>query len=519
MQRKFHHPSGMARLLSAPLLACAFLLPQCQSDPSAPKTENYVTVRLNDSLKRYDSVYIAIVLTADTGVTIGRIWGDSLPDPAAIPSYPLPEGESRDLSIRVRGFDSTGLAMDMLIIANAGVRTVRDLPVPVRPGPGGLDSVPGTDPPPDPVVIGNDSAHGSGFDFTPWKYKRRIDIKIASLGMGKGNMVRDFPLLVRLDKGNFTFNQAAASGQDLRFADRGGSDLPYEIALWEADSGQSRADIWVRLDSLATDDDSAGIWMYWGNASATAASDGSKVFDSGSGFGSVLHLSEQAKGVSGEFKDAMGRFAGTGGTGDGKALTNRIDGVVGYGQDFQTSFLEEIPGKGEVVSTTQGTISLPPDFDAGRESWTFQAWVQRSGNENGIIFQKGDDGTESRERFKIRCYGGAWGTIRIERAGLGVTTNLQLPIDKFVQLGLSYTGSKVTFYLDGLPKDSLDWTQGPYSQGRNVIGASYANGQEGGFNGAMDEIWFASIPRSPEWMRLSFENQKPGSTIVALRPL
>jgi hypothetical protein len=514
LQRTFHHPSGTARLLSVPLLACAFLLPQCQSDPSAPKTEDYVTVRLNDSLKRYDSVYIAIVLTADTGVTIGKIWEDSLPDPAVIPSYPLPVGESRDLSIRVRGFDSTGLALDMLIIDNAGVRTVRELPVPVHSVP-----VAPNDPPPDPVGSGNGPAPGSGFDFTPWKYKRKIDIKIASLGMGKGIMVRDFPLLVRLDKGNFTFDQAAASGQDFRFADREGRNLPYEIASWEVASGQPRADIWVRIDSLATDDDSAGIWMFWGNASATAVSDGSKVFSSGSGFGSVLHLSEQAKGVSGEFKDAMGRFAGTGGTGDGKALTNRIDGVVGYGQDFLFSALDTIPILGDLLPKTQGTINLPPDFDPGRESWTFQAWVQRFGNENGVIFQKGDDGTETRERFQIRCLGGSGGRIRIERAGQGVTTNLQLPIDKFAQLGISYTGSKATFYLDGLPKDSLDWTQGPYSQGRNVIGATYANGQEGGFNGAMDEIWFASIPRSPEWMRLSFENQKPGSTIVALRPL
>ena len=87
-------------------------------------------------------------------------------------------------------------------------------------------------------------------------------------------------MLVRLSEtdsngtGNrgFRYAQARSNGSDLRFLDKSGSELKYEIANWNP-AGESH--IWVNIPSLKSD---ANITMYWGNPSAglpTYANDGS----------------------------------------------------------------------------------------------------------------------------------------------------------------------------------------------------------------------------------------------------
>ena len=98
-------------------------------------------------------------------------------------------------------------------------------------------------------------------------------------------------MLVRLSEdssngaGNagFRYSQARSNGGDLRFIDKSGSELKYEIAKWNP-SGESQ--IWVNVPALKSD---ANISMYWGNPNAglPAYANNGSVWD---GYFGVYHL-------------------------------------------------------------------------------------------------------------------------------------------------------------------------------------------------------------------------------------
>lgn len=593
-------------LFAAALSGVSGLL-QCQL-ANEPRRENYVSVKLDDSLKRYDSVEILILAAKDTSQVIGTVWSGPLAEPSRIQDYRLADGENRALAIRVRGFDAGGtLLLDMLISKSAGGQSVEHLPVP-QPAPApsarlasfhcspgalipafdsshydyvvelpnadsslvltaipnhpqaamtlgaaplasgkasagmplkvgandfslrvaaGRDSavytlkairaafVPPDSVPTDtthPDTIGHPTGGPVDSAFQAWKHGGYLKIDLKPLALSKKAMALHLPVLVRLTDHNFVFSQAAAAGQDLRFV-RGAKELAYEISAWDTIGGfppghpvkTHAADIWVKVDSISGNEDTVTINMYWGNPSATSASDGPKTFGSEAGFDGVWHMSESGKGAQGEYKDATGHNDGTGGNGDAKATPTRVPGVVGYGQDFR-------------FGTTQGTIALPNDFDPGSDAWAFQAWVKPRGYTNGVIFQKGDAWQANEQRFQILCMGEGGNQIAVERAGAIYFTDVYLPTDKFSHLGMVHSNGNLVLYLDGVFFGSQAWTQGSKSVGRTVIGANSLQGDDEGFNGVLDELWFSYIGHSADWMRICYADQKIGSTMVTLLP-
>lgn len=671
---------------------CLICLPKCQfEDP--PRRENYVLVKLNDSLKSFDSVQILILAANDTSQIVGKIWSGPLENPSGIPGFRLPDGEERPLAVRVRGFDSNRvLVLDMLIAKTDGKQIVTALPItlpsdklislatvpgalapgfsaeqgeytvslahsestltlvavpefpaatmafeagplisgipsspiaiPVggktlslkvtvggryrtysldikragsppdsNPGdtthsvrllalksslgilapafsPGiyeyvlglafaestltltatpadakaaltlngtGLDSGNPSDPltvpvgisalvlhvangarkgtytlnamrlPRPPATTGDTTFPNRQEDpaFKAWKHQALVIFKYKPLGMQRGKVVTGFPLLIRLDPDNFNFSQSGAAGADIRFTKPNGEVIPFEIAGW--DTAARTAEIWVKLDSIRVSDDSAKFRMYWGNANATQAGDPGKVFSIADGFSGAWHLSESATGKPDDFQDATGRFPGQGGSGDGKNLPRRISGVVGYGQDFQ-------PEAG------QGTIDLPNGFDPGAERWTFQVWLKKAGTKRGVIFAKGNPSTASIQRFQITVDSGYTNHIDLLRAGDDFRTGIFLAEDHFSHLSVTYDGKRAVFYMDGFFRAAKDWTQGGGNSGNAIIGSMISNGSFEGFNGSMDEFWFCSMDRSAEWVRMSYECQKPGSSLIKIAP-
>ena len=71
----------------------------------------------------------------------------------------------------------------------------------------------------------------------------------------------NFPLLVRLNKDSFNFNQAKAGGDDIRFSAEG-KPLAYQIEDWDAVAGT--ASIWVRIPNIKGNARQE-IKIYWGN--------------------------------------------------------------------------------------------------------------------------------------------------------------------------------------------------------------------------------------------------------------
>ena len=119
----------------------------------------------------------------------------------------------------------------------------------------------------------------------------------------------DVPLLVRLSTKNFTFSEAKAEGEDIRFAQLDGTPLAYEIETW--DPAASMATLWVKLNTLAGGEVQDGVQMYWGNRQAPGISSSLGVFTSAAEYAGVWHLSQNPKAAAPQFPDAseQGNFA------------------------------------------------------------------------------------------------------------------------------------------------------------------------------------------------------------------
>jgi hypothetical protein len=103
-----------------------------------------------------------------------------------------------------------------------------------------------------------------------WQY--RGSVSIANAG---GTTLTGYQLNVVLAPG-FDFTKAQSNGGDIRFtASDGVTLLPYWIESWNP--GNSSASLWVKVPSIPAA--GATIYMYFGNPSATSASNGNSTFD------------------------------------------------------------------------------------------------------------------------------------------------------------------------------------------------------------------------------------------------
>ena len=121
------------------------------------------------------------------------------------------------------------------------------------------------------IVVGEQqisSGTGGGGDI--WKYRRAITITENS-----GSTLTDYQIKVVLDTANFDYSHANSDGSDIRFKDSDDTTaLSFWIEKWNP-SGESI--IWVKVPQIPAGSTKT-IYMYYGNPSASSASDGDATF-------------------------------------------------------------------------------------------------------------------------------------------------------------------------------------------------------------------------------------------------
>jgi concanavalin A-like lectin/glucanase superfamily protein/uncharacterized protein DUF2341/cadherin-like protein len=568
-----------------PILSPALILffASCQLDQSAAREENFVAVRLNDSLSRYDSVQILILADGDTNTVLGEAWDGRLAAPQEIPPFRLDDAETRPVSVRVKGFDQYGrLTLDMRISKRNGAQVVETIALPkpspslsaLAAGPGALS--PAFDPavkeyavslannqtwlqvtmtpdypqaimsaglaraysgkavepidmrigsnrivlnitaadtsaqyvinatraqgPADTVEVPPDTLPHSG-PFAAWKHMALISPDLRQAGMDANAEVRDFPILLRLTASNFNFSEAGENGKDLRFATLDHRVLPHEISYWDPAAGSGA--VWIKTDTVRGDGSTGSFLMYWGNPAAAAA-EAAQVFPDQAGWSGVWHLDEESKDIPGEFRDATGRFDGTS---IGRTAPARKDGVIAYAQDFKVGV--------SASANIQAVLSIPAAFDPGPDAWTMTFWARRESQGKGIIFAKGDATAPDGDRFQIFVQED--GRLGVQRYGGKLLTNISLPASAWCLVGIVLEGSLAHLYLDGRKQETLSGTQGKNAAAKVFLGAINADGA-GGYDGMLDEVWFSHTVRSPDFMRLQFESQKPYANLITVLP-
>ena len=97
-----------------------------------------------------------------------------------------------------------------------------------------------------------------------WKYRKKIVLDTTPQGGDVKEALSDFPVLVRLHAGDFTFENAKSDGADVRLiASDDKTPLKYHIEQY--DPKQGIALIWVKVPNIAPASNEGSFWIYYGN--------------------------------------------------------------------------------------------------------------------------------------------------------------------------------------------------------------------------------------------------------------
>jgi len=294
---------------------------------------------------------------------------------------------------------------------------------------------------------------------------------------------KDFPLLVRLHKDFFDFSQAKTHGEDIRFSSADNAPLAYQIEQWDATNGT--ATIWVKIPAI-TGNARQEIKMHWGNAAANSESSGTAVFNTSNNFAAVMHMNET-------IHDEVGAITPV------DTGTTLNDGVIGKSRTFS-------PRKGincgsEIKNFPSGASPHSSEawFKAKMTNTTILAWGVPAGQGKVVM------NLASPPHISMDCWFG----------GANIKGDTTIPMSEWVHVVHAYDGTKARLYVNGV----LDHTDGnnnmkiPDSASFYIGGWMQVSGNYD-FDGDIDEVRISKVARSADWVKLSYENQKPIQTLV-----
>jgi hypothetical protein len=341
-------------------------------------------------------------------------------------------------------------------------------------------------------------------DYSTWAHSRKILINTSPTGADVKTAITGFPLLVRLQAPAFDFSQTLPLGIDVRFADADGTHLPISIERWLA----NKAELWTRVPKIDGGGKSDFIMMYWGKPGAADLHRGSGVFDTSDGWSGVWHLDNgvAGKGTKAVYKDATGNNN----DGDDNVAANPSEGMIGLGQAFGGAAV----GGDHVVIPAKASLNPTNAF-------TFSAWIKGSAFSDGStdvnpILRKGE-ANNNIYQFYLRM-----GKLCVSMEvgdGTGRFDNTVLDPGVWHHVAASWGGGYLWFFVDGVKSSGSARTEAPLGQderplyigGRGAVGGDDSTDQ---FDGMLDEVGFARVERSPDWIKLAYETQRPDSRVL-----
>lgn len=326
-----------------------------------------------------------------------------------------------------------------------------------------------------------------------WKYSKTALLNTTPTGADVAGRVEHFPVLIRLTPSNFDFSQAQANGADIRFTKSDNTFLPHEVERWDPVTGL--AEVWVNVDTLYGNDGYQSLMMYWGNTAASSGSNGSSVFDTGRGFLSVWHLGDTPVGNA-SIKDQTAN--GHHGTPLGEfSAADLVDGLIGKGLNFRGMNSTIYIGKG---------VKTGPAFTL--ETWVFSTIYEPQRfmcDQNGysLWYDEVKKGfrLEYRDKYAWRGIPQDGGTVQPMTTG------------EWYYLAGTFDGDRVRLYINGTLATASDSIgSAPRASTDSLLIGSAWHLEH--VQGVMDEVRIESLPRSDDWIKLCYMNQKEQDALV-----
>jgi hypothetical protein len=334
--------------------------------------------------------------------------------------------------------------------------------------------------------------------YFQWAHSDSLYFNTAADGAGVQGDVTGFPLLIRLDKSRFDFSQADSAGRDIRCAKPDGTPLPLEIERWDA--GLGRAEIWVRMDTVRGNSRSQFLTLHWGRAGAGNASRPFAVFDSASGFAGVWHLGQEATDTTA--KGLYRNSARDADHGDDHLHTTDREGLIGYGHYFDGTEHIRMPAPGSQLKPARNI--------------TVSGWYKASASDSGgaVLATMGDSyGLKMDHNGKTRLF------VYVDTRHNSPLTDLSVMDGRWHHLTGSYDGAKLHSYVDGVLVISEDQIGDiAYSLGSDFFIGKHGNGATNvDALGHIDEVRVSRAALSPDWIKLSYMNQKEAQAQLEFR--
>ena len=338
-----------------------------------------------------------------------------------------------------------------------------------------------------PFAFSN-SAFATTWWNTSWSYRKQITFNNASQSANLTN----FPVGVFLKTTNFTFSEAQAALQDIRFIDNGGSTaLPYEIVAVVANTS---AEIWVNVPQVDASSSTDFIYMYYGNGAASDAQNVTGTWNSN--YIAVYHMNDNPD--TSHIKDSTAdNWTGTKqGAGHPAVGTGILDTSVGKAQVFP------YPGNtNDQINCGTGLTSL----NIGTVEAMFQAQTT-----NKVMVSNGNWGTDVngfnctiRQNHIFGEVCNATANTRIE-GGTTVTNNAT----NYYAFSWEGVNSYLNLYLNG----ASDATH--VKQVVNPVCTTYSlriglDGAQSGsatycYDKVLDEIRISNIARPATWVAATY---------------
>lgn len=318
---------------------------------------------------------------------------------------------------------------------------------------------------------------------TDWQHQGTFHIVTTPEGanLPGSATVENFPLLVRLDKDFFNFDQANKDGSDIRFfLDK--EELAYEIESW--DPINQTAAIWVRIPSIRGNSIQP-VSMRWGNKLAKPASDGAKVFNESNGYLGVIHMNSS-------LEDVVGNLQCT------DRNTSESAGIIGQARKLAGAQGIFCGDKIQTLPTGSEPHSTEAWFRATEPNTRVVGWGNEQGQGKVVMEYR------SPPHVRMDCY----------FSDGNVNSNGRIQSNQWVHVVHTYQKGNARIYINGR-LDGVNQSSGStldiQRPARMWIGGWYNNYN---FVGNIDEVRISSVTRSPEWIKLQYENQKPMQTLL-----
>ncbi|MBN1757140.1 MAG: DUF2341 domain-containing protein [Chitinispirillaceae bacterium] len=346
-------------------------------------------------------------------------------------------------------------------------------------------------------------------DYSTWSSSRRLVFNTTANGAFVYTDVRNVPILIRLNPGNFSyFSQTLDSGADIRFSKTDGTHLHYQIERWVDNAGNNdTAEIWVKIDTVYGDRIDQALIMYWGNPDASDSSSSSAVFETANGFIGVWHLGDNPSAITGTVKDASGNGLHGMSVG-GMSSVNLASGIIGRAHYFDgADDGDSIPFTPQMNIADAITISGWVNVQAFQSYSRIISRGVASNINPWTIYSINTQETDSLFRGEI-----SQGDSASQNFVIGTGP---LQPNNWYHVTLTYDRSNIIMYRNGI-QDTLGVADtdpiGTALSTPLMFGKSNYN--TNAFRGIIDEARLEKTVRDKHWIKLCYENQKNDQSLI-----